>query len=294
MDNQKRQKLTLPFAKINLLNSGILAVMMKQTIKLLKNPPILLIIGIFISLFILGIKVVLQQDQYVTVEIIAAGGDWWQTLPQTPHWLADAVTPGAVEYTVGGKKLAEILETKKYQEDVNKILWAKVRLLVTPDKARGDWRFQQMPLAIGSTLTINPNSVKLTGSVIAIDGIGRSGEYKNLLVTIKLYDRYPWYADAIKVSHQTVDGQGNATAKVLGKKVDLAETIVTTADGRVLPRLDPLKRDITLELKIQVVEREGLLYYNQIQAVKIGNRLWIQTKDINLSEANILDIREDR
>lgn len=276
------------------MNSGILATMIGKTVKLLKNPSILLIIGIFISLSILGIRVVLQADKFVTVEIIASGGDWWQTFPQTPHWLADAVTPGAVEYSVGGKKLAEVLETKKYQEDINKILWAKVRLLVTPDKTRGGWRFQQMPLTIGSTLSINPNNVKLTGSVIAIEGVGRSGEYKNLLVTVKLYDRFPWYADAIKVGLQTVDDQGNSTVRVLEKKVDLAETSAYTSDGRVLSRLNPLKRDITLNLKIQAVEREELLYYNQIQSVKIGNRLWIQTPRLNLSEAYILDIREQK
>jgi hypothetical protein len=268
--------------------------MTKRAVKLLKNPSVLLIAGIFVSLSILGIRVVLQPDKFVTVEIIASGGDWWQTFPQTPHWLADAVTPGAAEYAIGGKKLAEILETRKYQEDVNKILWAKVKLLVTPDKVRGGWRFQQMPLTIGSTLNIAPNNVKLTGSVIAIAGVGRSGEYKNLLVTVKLYDRYPWYADVINVGLQAIDDQGNSTAKVLGKKVDLTETTAYTADGRVLSRLNPLKRDIILNLEIQAVEREGLLYYNQIQAVKIGNRLWIQTPRFNLFEAYILDIREQK
>ena len=268
--------------------------MTKQIIKLLKNPSVLLIIGIFISLSILGVRVVLQSDKFVTVEIIASGGDWWQTFPQTPHWLTDVVTPGATEYSVGGKKLAEVLETKKYQEDVNKILWAKVKLLVTPDKARGGWRFQQMPLTIGSTLNINPNSVKLTGSIIAIEGVGQSGEYKNLMVTVKLYDRYPWYTDAIKVGLQAVDDQGNSSVKVLEKKVDFTETTAYTSDGRVLSRLNPLKRDITLELAIQAVDRRGFLYYNQIQAVKIGNRLWIQTPFLNLSEAYILDIREQK
>lgn len=274
-------------------NSGILA-LMKRAVKLLKNPSILLIIGIFISLSVLGVRVVLQADKFITVEIIASGGDWWQTFPQTPHWLADAVTPGAVEYSVGGKKLAEVLETKKYQEDVNKILWAKIKLLVTPDKARGGWRFQQMPLTIGSTLNINPNSIKLTGSVIAIEGVGRSGEYKNLLVTVKLYDRFPWYADAVKIGLQAIDDQGNVTARVVDKKIELTETSAHTSDGRVLARRNPLKRDITLNLEIQAVEREGFLYYNQIQSVKIGGSLWIQTKEINLWEANILDIREDK
>ncbi len=151
-----------------------------------------------------------------------------------------------------------------------------------------------MPLTIGSTLNINPNSVKLTGSIIAIEGVGQAGEYKNIVVTVKLYDRFPWYADAIPVGLRAIDDQGNITAEVFDKKVNLAETSAHTGDGRVLARQNPLKRDITLELAIQAVDREGFLYYNQIQAVKIGNRLWIQTPFLNLSEAYILDIRDQK
>lgn len=264
----------------------------KQILGLIKSPAVWLLAGIAAGLMILGVRVVSQEDQYVTVEMIASGGDWWETLPQAPHWLADAVSPGAVEYSVAGKKLAEILETKKYQEDTNKILWAKIKLLVTPDKARGGWRFQQMPLEIGSTLTIEPNSVKLTGSVIAIEGVGRNGEYKNILVTVKLYDRFPWYADAIQIGDQAVDDQGQITASVLSKRVDLTETAAYTSDGRVLARRNPLKRDVVLELEIQVIDRNGLLYYNQIQPVKIGNQLWIPLKNVNLWGVEIVDIRQ--
>lgn len=264
----------------------------KQILRLIKSPAVWLLTGIAVSLMILGVRVVSQEDQYVSVEMIASGGNWWETLPQAPHWLIDPVSPGAVEYAIGGKKLAEVLETKKYQEDTNKILWAKVRLLVTPDKARRGFRFQQMPVEIGSSLTIEPNSIKLTGSVIAIEGVGRAGEYKNLKVTVKLHDRFPWYADAIKIGDQAVDDQGQITAGVLSKKIDLAETTAYTSDGRVLARRNPLKRDLTLELEIQAVDRNGSLYYNQIQPVKIGNQLWIQTKRINLWEANIMAIDE--
>ena len=76
------------------------------------------------------------EDKYITVEIIASGDNWWQTQPKVPYWLADAVL-GAIEYSIGGKKMAEILEVAKYDEDYNKTLWAKVKLMVTDDKATG-------------------------------------------------------------------------------------------------------------------------------------------------------------
>lgn len=266
----------------------------KDSAKVRQKISVFLIIGIAISLIILGIRVLTAENKYITVEIIASGDNWWQTQPKVPYWLADAVIPGAVEYSAGGKKLAEVLEVTRYDEDYSKVLWAKIRLLVTEDKSNNGWKFQQIPLVIGSTLNISPNSVKLTGNVIAIEDIVRSGEYKNLLVTVKLYDRFPWYADAIPVGLQETNDQGNLIVKVLEKKVDLAETSSYTSDGRVLARLNPLKRDITLDLEIQAIERKGLLYYNQIQTVKTGSRLWIQTQRLNLFEAYILDIREKK
>lgn len=64
----------------------------------------------------------------------------------------------------------------------------------------------------------------------------------------------------------------------LEKKVDLAETSAHTSDGRVFLRLNPLKRDITLNL--------------EIQAVKIGNNLWVQFSKLNIDAANIINIEE--
>ena len=54
----------------------------------------------------------LAEDKYISVEIIASGGDWWETLPKTPYWLADSVVPGIVEYSIGGKKLQKYLRLK--------------------------------------------------------------------------------------------------------------------------------------------------------------------------------------
>jgi hypothetical protein len=265
---------------------------MKKAVKLLKNPTILLIIGIFISLSILGVRVVLQEDKFVTVEIIASGGNWWETIPKVPDWLGDAISPGAIEYSAGNKKLVEVLEVRRYDEEQNRILWIKVKLLVTPDKNSGGWRFRQMPLNIGSTLTIEPNSVKLVGSIIAIEGSGRAEEYRYIMITVRLYDEFPWYADAIKPGDKYIGDQDRIIAEILDKKVEFAETVVNTADGRVLERRNPLKKDITLTLKIEVADRNGTFYFNHVQPVKIGNILWVPTDRININEAKIIGIEE--
>ena len=248
---------------------------------------VFLIIGIAISLIILGIRVLTAEDKYITVEIIASGDNWWQTQPKVPYWLADAVVQGAVEYSIGRKKQAEILEVARYDEDYSKILWAKIRLLVTEDKSNGGWRFKQQPLSIGSILTIKPDHVGLSGNLVSIDGKPET-QYKTINITVKQYGIKSWQADAFNIGEIRKDENGDISAKIVNKKIEPAETSAYTADGRVLSRRDPLKVDSTIDLEIRVAEKNGLLYFNRIQPVKIGRRLWIDFDSFEINDANII------
>lgn len=250
---------------------------------------VFLIIGIAISLIILGIRVLTAEDKYITVEIIASGDNWWQTQPKVPYWLADAVVPGAIEYSIGGKKMAEILEVAKYDEDYNKTLWAKVKLMVTDDKATGGFRFQQQPMNIGSNLNIKPNFVSFSGTIISI-GDDIYNQYKNMAVTTKLYGIRPWMADSIEIGAEKEDGNGNIVAKVIRKQVEPAEISVQTADGRMLIKRDPLRVDAEIDLEIGVIERNGTQYFNRIQPIKIGRRLWIAFDAFEINGAEIVSI----
>lgn len=254
-----------------------------------KNISILLIIGIAISLSILSIRVWLSEDKFIEVEIMASGDNWWQTQPKVPYWLADAVVPGAIEYSVGGKKLAEVLEVIRYSEDYSKILWAKIRLLVTEDKSNGGWRFQQQPLTIGSIITVKPDHVSLSGNLVSIDGKPET-KYKMVNITVKQYGIKSWQAEAVSIGSARKDENGNMAAKIINKKIEQAEASAYTADGKILSRRDPLGVDLTLDLEVQVVEKNGLIYFNRVQPVKIGRKLWIDFDTFEISEASIIKI----
>lgn len=261
----------------------------KDSAKIRQRISVFLIIGIAISLIILGIRVLTAENKYITVEIIASGDNWWQTQPKVPYWLADAVIPGAAEYSVSGKKIAEVLEVTRYDEDYSKILWAKIRLLVTEDKANGGWRFQQQPLSIGSILTVKPNHVNLSGSLVSIDGKPET-QYKTINITVKLYGIKSWQADAFNIGETRKDENGDITAKIVNKKSEQAETPAYTADGRILSRRDPLKIDLTIDLDILVAEKNGLFYFNRVQPIKVGRRLWIDFDLFEINDANIIKI----
>lgn len=236
---------------------------------------LVLMMGIGLSLVILSVRAAVQKDNYLIVEIIASGGDWWETLPKTPYWLANSVTVGGTEYSNNGKKIAEILEMKTYEEDVSRIVWAKVKLLVSKD-SKSNYKFRQNPLEVGSTINFSSNGTKLTGNVISIlDKTQKPSEFKTIGIKIRLLERTPYFANSILIGDQAVDGNGNVTATVVNK-------IILPTGSRNLV-------DILIDLDIQVINRQGVMYFNQIQPVKIGNSLWIPLKNINLYEAPIIN-----
>lgn len=247
-----------------------------------------LVIIALLGISALTIKTLLKND-YIEVEIIATGSDWWQTRPEAPYWLVNAIVPGAIEYSVGNKKLAEILEVKKYGDDYSKILWAKIRLMVTKDRINKGWRFQQQPLTIGSSITINPNNIKLTGNIINIAGINRDYKTKTVSVNLKIYDRYPWLAEAIRIGDSSINEDETIDAIITDKNVFPAERTIYTSSGKNFPGSDPLRRDVSLAIRVKAIERGGILYFNQVQPIKIGNKLWIPFKNINIDAAEITD-----
>lgn len=235
------------------------------------------------------------RNKYVTVEFIGSGGNWWEFLPQTPYWLAGSVSRGDRELATDGQVVAEILEIKTYEEGPNRAIYAKAKLLATPGSTSGSFRFRQQPLEVGSTITIHPNNVMLMGSVISIEGKHPQNLYKTIVVTTKLFDQKLWFSDAIHVGDIAIDSQGNTITKIINKSVESSLTTVGTPDGRIFIKKNPLLRDIALAIEIQVTERDGVLYFNQLQPVKVGNSIWIPLKNTDIKNATItaIDISDE-
>src|SRR3989304_1995614 len=105
---------------------------------------IVLVLGFFIA------RVLLQKETYVTAELFASGGEWWWNNPAPPHWLTDPIQKGSIEYDPQGNVLVEVVDTQKFEAGDRKMLWMKVRLLVTPMKGSRQYRFRREPLQVGS------------------------------------------------------------------------------------------------------------------------------------------------
>ena len=222
------------------------------------------------------VKLVLQKDTYVTVELLASGGEWWWGVPPPYYWNAKSVVIGAKEYDTFKKSTAEIVDLVKYGEDDRKFMWMKVRLRAKYNYLTREYLFRQESLQIGKTIHIAPNNIALVGNVVGIEGVGRLWDTEYILLTGKAQKIKSWESDALHVGDKVVDNKGDLVAEILDKHSELADMTTMTWTGEALLRKDPNYRDVTVTMKLRVMKDGDRRYFNYYQPISIGNKIRIQ------------------
>ena len=235
---------------------------------------------ILLSLFITAgvvVKFVFQKDQYINVELLATGGEWWWGVPPPYYWNFQDLKPGAKEFDVLTKPIAEVLEIEQYGHDNRKFTWIKARLKVSKNTRTGALTFRQFPLQVGKTITISPNNVMIIANVVSIEGHTPFFNKKERVITAKMLEKRKWIADAVVVGDVMKNSKGEVVAEVLEKQDEPAETITTNWLGEPLLKRDPLYRDVTLKIRIMVLRSDdGLEYFNFYQILQPGVGINIQ------------------
>jgi len=253
----------------------------------------LLVFILIVATIGLGVKYLLRKEKWLEVEIWGNAGEWWWETEAPPYWIANAIEVGDVEYDAGGKKVGEIIEVKKFSKDEGKQFLLKVKLKVDVNNETGTMKYVNSNLEIGSTLTLRPGNKVIVGNVLWIEGLEDKRQKKDLIIGVDLYEKYPWEAEAFKVGDQMTDEGNNVIAEVLDKQVNEHRIKVTTDNGDVLVRFDPLTRDIFLKIKIQTTEVAGQAFFAGIQEVKVANEINIMLPRYNIDKGLISSIKED-
>lgn len=163
-----------------------------------------------------------------------------------------------------GRTSAEVLDVNSYYLIPTRIsLYLKTKLRVVYNRSNGQYSYKGTTVAVGSGLRLYLGDVLVWGLVTGIEGKENPGEKNTLIVEAQVREESGVYletagtkeyvADAIKVGDEEKDSQGNTVIKVLGKRVEPAKKVTTSADGRVLVQTNPLRKDVFLNLQINAV-----------------------------------------
>lgn len=241
-----------------------------------------------------------RKDVYINVMLKVIPEKWYWGEQAPPNWYVFSVAKGDKEIDGLGKTTAEVTDIIRYDiGGASKLMYVKAKLLVKYQKNTNTYIYKNKPLELNGAVELAVNNTNIAGVVQQIEDHPKTPETRNFMLTVRLYDRHPWFADAIKIDDKyTVEGE--EMARVLEKKVDLSIRVNPimgkVADGTVLPLvLDPLKRDITLKMRIKAsYEGEHDWIFRKDQILKVGNELAIPLdNNVNLFGANVLKIEED-
>lgn len=251
-----------------------------------------LFILVVLALVIMVARVLLQKDEYVTVELFASGGEWWWNNPSPPYWLVDPIKKGAVERDPQGDVLVEVLETRKFEAADRKLLWMKVKLKVSPDKKSNQFRFRREMLQVGSVIYVSPGNVKIVCNVLRIEGMEDNRKEVTKLVTIRSLNVLPWYTDNIKIGDAMYDSDGKVVAEVVKKTVTLANMTTVDDRGQTHASKDPLYRDVDITMRLKLTQSEGLDYFSYFLPLKKNYFIAIPLEVMNV-EGTIIDFSDD-
>lgn len=247
---------------------------------------------VFLGLIFLG-QFIFKKEKWVKIEVKVSRPELWgETLPP-PYWLADRIKKGDEQYDSLGRKVAEVLDVRTYEwTRGKKIVYLSLNLRVEVDKRKRTLKFNQRPLEIGEEIDLELGEVGVQGLVTFVEGVPDTRVWEEKIVEVRIIEWFevfpetlgtlPWRAEAIKVGDQVKDVQGGVAAEVLDKRVRPAEKIVKTADGRVFVRQDPIKKDVSLVLKLKTVKQAGVNYFLDEFKVKVGSTILLSLPEIDI------------
>lgn len=240
------------------------------------------------------VKLVLQKDTYVTVELLAWGGDWWWNVAPPYYWNTKDLKVGSKSYDSFHTVDAEVLNVVKSEESNHTYMWIRAKLLVKKNMLTGNYSFHQSVLAVGSTINISPDNISIAGNVVGIEGVSSLWNESYVDITAKInsgeenqYRLKQYYrqedADEIKIGDSLTDNNGNIIAQILDKTVIPSETVTTAANGEPLLRKSPLYKDIILKVKLRVLRSGNNYFYNMYQPIRAGEMMNLQFAHVTIT-----------
>lgn len=232
----------------------------------------IVIFGIVICLGIFVAYTFFRKSTYVvaTVKVGSESVLWWDK-GSTNAWFHQYFREGNKELDGFGGVVAEVLHVRSYDTAPNqKAVYVTVRLKVVFNRASDQFTFRGKPVLIGSTVRLHLDRLLAEGLVTAIEGVENQTTFHKTIVEAKLIENNAVYlgtegvniyrAEALNVGDEIKDSQNNTVIKILQKRVEDAETVVTTSNGLLLKQRHPVKKDVYYRLEVNA-QQIGDRYY---------------------------------
>lgn len=211
----------------------------------------------------------------------------------TRSWFAQMFYPGMKEKDGLGKATAEVLGLRSYDTSpARKAVYLNVRLRTVYNRASNQNYYKGKAVLVGSTIKLYLDSLQVDGLITHVEGAKDLRQKITLILETQVRDETPVYpetsgtkpyiADALAEGQEIKDDQGNTIIKILKKRVEDAQRVVTTSDGRVFLQTNPLRKDVFFTLQVSANQLANRYYIFDDVPILIGTGIPINTATISV------------
>lgn len=140
--------------------------------------------------------------------------------------------------------------------------------------------YQKQKVKLGKTIDLDFSDFEKSAEIIRITS--SSPEVVKKQVQVINYNVKPWEAEKFNVGDTEKNLRNKIIAEVVDKKVEPAQMVVVSDEGRVYERENPVNKDITLTLEV-VAEKtpDSLLFHGS--ELKVGENMFFETGEYDFS-----------
>jgi len=219
-----------------------------------------------------------KQEQWIDVRLKVSGDEWWWNPGYPDNWYGLGLFKGQSSYNTMGKKIAEIQSIENY--DVGgprRLIFIDLNVLATRNKKTQIYTFNYQTLQIGKPLDLTFGKYNLRGLVTYIGS--NTISYGTTELEIKLLSIYPWEANSYKEGIVMKDLAGNVVATITQVNITDSQLLeLRDQYGKLftIPASNNVYKDVTLRVTLKTYRLNGVPYYIDGSAIKVGNHIGIE------------------
>ena len=211
-----------------------------------------------------------------------------------PSFQANALKIGDTETDPSGKKIAEIADINIFDIPStpvsDKYVFLTINILTKVNSRSKELEYKNRIIKIGSKLEFSFNQGKIDGIISDLGEEIQKEVSETKVLTLKLYDEWPWFADSLKIGEGETDETGKKIIEIIDKEVQPAEMTVVTQNGETLLRTNPRKVDITLKVKVKIRKVKNELIFRKNTTILIGKYFSFTIGNTRVKDAPIINI----
>lgn len=234
-----------------------------------------------------------RKTEWVNVRVVVSNDEWWWEGAPPQWWYADGLSVGQSAYDSFGKKIVEITNIQNFDiGGYRRRVFIDVKLRGAYDTKRQVYLYNFQPVQVGKPLDLTVGKNNVRGVVTYIENAPQA--YQEKKIEVKIFGVRPWVASSYTQGLTMKDSLNRPLVSIEDVVVEPSvATLIVETTGGVEKRYAPsLFRDVTLRVRIKVFQSNGVDYFVDRAAIKVGEHIWFQFPQAAIRDAEITKIFE--